>query len=84
MTSVFDALARILAAYEECFNFEDYQILSSAIQAMHDLQHAEGTHRIDSFIEKQIMCRERFHKWMSPLSANELAKEIKRKVKAVE
>jgi len=77
MTAVFDALSRILVAYEDCFEFEDYQILWSFIQAVHDLQHEEGSHRIDSFIEQRIYQKERFRKWMNPFLAEDLLKEVK-------
>jgi len=77
MTSVFDGLARIIEAYRDCFNEKDYMILSEFVQAVHNLQHQEGTHRIDSYILKYIVPKERFHKWMSPFLAEKLAEELR-------
>ena len=79
MTSVFDGLARIIEAYKKCLNFEDYLILSEFVQAVHDLQHQEGTHRIDLYVLKRIIPQERFQKWCDPFSAEKLVKELLRK-----
>ena len=79
MTSVFDALARIVEAYKECFEFKDYMILSEFVQAVHNLQHEEGTHRIDGYIQNYIVPKERFRRWMNPFSAEKLAEKLKGK-----
>ena len=76
MTSVFDGLARIIQAYRKCFKLKDYSILYDFIQAVHNLQHQEGTHRIDNYIFNYIVPKERFGKWMNPFSAEKLAEEI--------
>jgi len=64
MTTTFDALARLLQAYHKRLRDDDYSILKGAIETMHDIQHTEGTHRIDGLIEDAVrIWNKRFQEW---------------------
>jgi hypothetical protein len=54
MTTTFDALQRLIQKYRDVMVFEDYEILRRFIDAIHDIQHGENSHRIDTRIENQI------------------------------
>lgn len=54
MTTTFDALNRLIQKYRDTMSSEDYHILHRFIETIHDLQHSENSHRIDSLIEHRI------------------------------
>jgi len=51
MTTTFDGLIRLIHAYKDQLDEDDYQILCHAIDAIHDVQHAENNHKIDALNE---------------------------------
>jgi hypothetical protein len=55
MTTVFDKMQRLLLKYKGKLEYADFVIFRNFIDAVHDLQHKEGTHRIDSFIQEKIL-----------------------------
>ena len=65
MTTVFDALSRIVWKYREANKItpEDANILRTAIDVMHDLQHKANNHDIDNWIAQRIIHKERFEDW---------------------
>ena len=79
MTTTFDALQRILNKYKEVMELHDYKILQRTISTIHDLQHAENSHRIDSLIEQGIIYKKEFQEWRNgrDLSLSKKLKEVK-------
>ena len=64
MTTTFDALQRILNLYRQKLRDDAYHVLQLAIDQMHSIQHSQGTHDIDAFIERGILgtpWEKRFH-----------------------
>jgi len=55
MTTTFDALQKLIREYRDKLSEEDYRILYLFIDAVHDLQHGENSHRIDGWIEQRIL-----------------------------
>jgi len=43
---------RLLLKYQNKMEYGDFVVFRNFIDAVHDLQHEEGTHRIDDFIQK--------------------------------
>ena len=62
MTTTFDAMHKLLHELKEKISEEDYRILYLFVEAVHDLQHSENSHRIDSWIENRILGRDLLYK----------------------
>jgi hypothetical protein len=54
MTTTFDALQKLIAEHRKQLGEDDFHILQNFIDAVHDIQHSENSHRIDTVIEKRI------------------------------
>ena len=54
MTTMFDRLQRLLLEHKSKLSEVDFIILRTAIDAVHDLQHDENSHRIDNVIHFKI------------------------------
>ena len=55
MTTTFDAMHKLLHELKGKISEEDYRIFYLFVDAVHDLQHGENSHRIDSWIENRIL-----------------------------
>lgn len=54
MTTTFDALQKLIAEHRKQLGESDYRILKDFIEVVHNLQHLENNHRMDSLVEERI------------------------------